>query len=126
MSKVVFNNRIGSFGLSDAALKLMFEMGSEYVKENPNYNAPNEYGNGITKKWWEPKYILDWNCPRHDNILVDVVSKLNHLANGPEASLQLATVVSQYIIETRDGLETVVQPQEINWITASNRLQIFS
>jgi hypothetical protein len=121
MAKVVFNNRVGAFGLSNAALKRMLELGSTYVKENPNYNAPNEFGDGTVVKWWEDKYIFDWDCPRHDDILVKVVGELGELANGHEATLQLADVVSKYIIMDSRGWEQVVQPQDIQWQIASNR-----
>ena len=57
MSKVVYNNRVGSFSLSDAALEKMVELGSQYVKKNPAYNAPNEFGDGTVTKWWESKYL---------------------------------------------------------------------
>lgn len=122
MAKVVYNNRVGAFGLSERALEKMAELGSQYVKENPEYNSPNEFGDGTVVKWWEGKYIFDWDCPRHDEILVKVVTELEYLANGPEASLQVADVVSKYIIMDAKGWEQVIQPQDIQWVEASNRL----
>ena len=122
MAKVVYNNRIGSFSLSDAALEKMVELGSQYVKENPEYNAPNEFGDGTVTKWWERKYIFDWDCPRHDEILVQVVTELGELANGANATLQTTDVVSKYIIMESKGWEQVIQPQDIQWVEVTNRL----
>lgn len=121
MAKVVFNNCIGGFALSNEALYRMVQLGSEYVKKNPDYEAINEYGDGTTVKWWEDEYIYDWDLPRHDDILVEVVSELGDRASGRNASLKLADVVSQYIIMDTRGMEQVIQPQEIQWQTASNR-----
>ena len=122
MSKVVYNNRVGAFSLSDTALEKMVELGSQYVKENPEYNAPNEFGDETAVKWWEGKYIFDWNCPRHDDILVQVVTELGELANGDNATLQTTDVVSKYIIMDTRGWEQVVQPQDIQWVEVTNRL----
>jgi len=120
MTKVVYNNRIGAFGLSNTALERMAELGSQYVKENPEYNAPNEFGDGTVAKWWEGEYIFDWDCPRHDEILVKVVTELGQLANGPEATLQTIDVASKYIIMPSKGWEQVVQPQDIQWVEVTN------
>ena len=122
MAKVVYNNCIGGFALSNDALYRMVQLGSEYIKPNPEFEATNDYGDGTTTKWWEAKYIYDWNLPRHDEILVKVVAELGDRANGPGASLKLADVVSQYIIMDTRGIEQVIQPQEIQWQTATNRL----
>lgn len=122
MAKVVYNNRVGAFSLSDAALEKMVELGSQYVKENPEYNTPNSFSAYNATKWWERKYIFDWDCPRHDEILVQVVTELGYFANGLEASLQVADVVSKYIIMDAKGWEQVIQPQDIQWVEASNRL----
>ncbi len=123
MAKVVYNNRIGSFSLSEKALERMFELGSKYVTENSEYNAPHTaYGEVGAKKWWEKKYVFDWDCPRHDPILVQVVSELGYLANGPEASLNMVDVLSKYIIMESKGWEQVIQPQDIQWVEVSNRL----
>ena len=122
MAKVVYNNRIGAFSLSDAALEKMVELGSQYVKENPEYNAPNEFSEYLATKWWERKYIFDWNCPRHDEILVQVVTELGELANGTEASLKTTDVVSKYIMMESKGWEQIIQPQDIQWVEVTNRL----
>jgi len=123
MAKVVYNNCVGQFGLSQQALEKMVELGSKYVKENPNYGTSYGEPDEISpKKWWEAKYIFDWDCPRHDEILVKVVSELGYFANGPKSSLELADVVSKYIIMSTNGMEQVIQPQDIQWQVASNRL----
>ena len=55
----------------------------------------------------------DWNIKRHDPILVQVVEEGN--AGHRFSDLRIAEVSDKYFINEYDGLETVVEPGDIEW-----------
>ena len=98
MFKVVINACYGGFGLSDEALDL-------YCSYK---NIP------------ESDELYYWDIERHDPDLIRVVEEL-----GPKASTNFSKLVIEeveeecYFISEYDGLESVVTPSSINWITPS-------
>ena len=55
---------------------------------------------------------------RHDPDLVKTVEDLGSKANGSYAHLKIKELKgNRYIIDEYDGLERVVEPDDINWIT---------
>jgi len=57
---------------------------------------------------------------RNDPILVAVVERLKDAANGKSASLKIQEIPSgmKYRIDEYDGLESVVTPDEYDWMIA--------
>lgn len=94
MTKVVYNNCYGGFGLSDKALERYNELKGKSL-DDP---------------------IYDWEISRHDPILVQVVEELGEEANGDFADLQIANIDGPYRIDEYDGSETVETPDSYDWI----------
>jgi len=93
--KIVINCCYGGFGLSE--------------KAKEKYS---QYNNALA----DPP--CDHLIPRHCPILIRVVEELGNEASHFMASLKVTEIEgSQYLIEECDGLETVVTPKELNWVT---------
>lgn len=59
----------------------------------------------------------EYGYPRHDPELVKTVEDLGSEANGSHALLKIKEIKGdRYIIKEYDGCETVVEPDDINWI----------
>lgn len=98
MTRVVFNNCFGGFGLSTTAAAL-------YAK----------------RKGVDSSAVYDFDIPRHDPDLLAVIDQLGlKNASGVCSKLEIVelTAGNKYRIEEYDGLETVQQPNCIDWITA--------
>ena len=103
LTKVVYNISYGSFSISDEALKRMQELGFT----------------GEFSKSWCPSKDAVWliDCPRHNPVLVQVVEELGSKANGFGSDLKIAEVFGPYRIEEYDGSESVIEPDDYEWIT---------
>ena len=72
-----------------------------------------------------PKSIVNGSYigNRHDDALVDCVETLGFSASPFRASPYLSVLMveelegNSYIIQEYDGVETVIEPKDINWIT---------
>ena len=91
--KVVYNNCYGGFSLSKEAIDLYKE---------------------LTGKSGE---ISEYGISRHDPALVKVVEILGKKANGYVADLRVKEIEgNKYRIEEYDGMESVVEPDDIEWV----------
>ena len=100
ITEVVYNDCYGGFSISLAALERMQELGFR----GDTYVANEEY-------------VALYDCERHDPILAQTVKELGFKANGNDACLRIALVAGPYRIEEYDGLETVYEPGDYDWIT---------
>ena len=142
MTKVVYNAKFGGFGLSREACERYWEIKGQQVwieqneqfksfdmftvwlvppekrltKPEPWYSAPVEERVAFNKQYSEQTWSGD-DVARHDPILVQVVEELGDKANGSCARLAIDEVSGPYKIDEYDGLETVVEPNGIDWIT---------
>ena len=116
MTKVVYNACYGGFGLSDEAIKLYAELAG--IEIYPWKNSRFTF-------WFleEPNGRSDVECfsvdsiERHDPILVQVVETLGDGANGSYANLCIAKISgNKYQISEYDGYETVIEPEDQDWI----------
>ncbi len=114
MTKVVINTCFGGFGLSQKAQARLHELGSVYVREL----TPLEREESVFHD--EDQYLLAYEIPRHDPLLVQVVEELG--AEAARVCSQLAVVEIQgtrYRVKEYDGLEHVETPEKFNWIDAT-------
>lgn len=95
MPKVVYNNCFGGFGLSEEAINWL---------KNKGLILEDDYA-----------YI---SIPRHHPLLVECVETLGHVANDQFSDLQIKEVENFYRIEEYDGAETVLEPKDIQYISA--------
>jgi hypothetical protein len=99
LTKVVYNTCCGGFSISPEALTRMQELG--FKDDAHVYNG----------------YAYIYDCPRHNPVLVQVVEELGKKANSPNSDLCIAQVFGPYRIENYDGSETVMEPDDYEWIT---------
>jgi hypothetical protein len=98
-TKVVYNTSIGEFSISREALTRMQELG--YTGDAGIHN--------------DCVYLYDY--ARHNPILVQVVEELGPKANSRHGCLRIAEVSGPYRIEEYDGWETVMEPDDYEWVT---------
>ncbi len=111
MHKVVYNACYGGFSLSNKAMDRMVELGYEGLILNPEYD-PSYKSFFASIKYWG-----DYDVPRHNPILVQVVEELGEKANGMCSELRIEEVDGPYRIEEYDGFETVKEPLDAqDWI----------
>lgn len=108
--KVVINRDFGGFGLSHEAVLRYAELKgiTLTVVKNDNSIVPYHYYNGEQK---EENYFCEYDIPRDDPVLIQVIEELGELANGRFASLHICEIpedVNWYISEY-DGLEHVAE-----------------
>lgn len=110
-NKVVYNACYGGFSLSKKAIQRLVELGAHEM-----LNEIKEHD----EVFQDFKYLGDnyrCNLSRHDNRLVQVVEELKEESGGSGAKLEIATILSnKYIIEEYDGMESVVEPNDLDWI----------
>lgn len=59
----------------------------------------------------------NYDAVRHDPFLVQVVEQLGEKANGRHAKLAIHNITSnKYKIDEYNGAESVVVPEEIDWV----------
>ena len=91
MAKVVYNAKYGGYGLSTDAIQWLK---NHFIAE-------------------EDVYELD----RHDPLLVQCVEVLGEKANDDFSYLKVKELKgSKYIIREYDGWESVIEPEDIDWI----------
>ena len=115
--KVVYNVRYGGFSISQECAQHMAERGSKEAQTMlDEYNDPN------TPEGWEATWYGHWGSDRHDPLLVEAVESLGRRAgeiyiNGGESQHGIRVLRgAKYIINEYDGLESVVEPDDIAWI----------
>lgn len=116
MTKIVYNNCYGGFGLSTEAVERYFELkGWTLVIDGGGYFA-HYYKDSIG----EGNYFSCREIDRADPVLVQVVEELGDKANGVCAKLAIRKLPSgtKYRIDVYDGNESVVTQDEYGWRTA--------
>lgn len=91
MIKVAYNSCYGGFSLSEEAEALYTKLGGK----------PMDYG----------EYC------RHDPILINVIETLGDDASARCSDIKIKTIEgNRYIIHEYDGLENVLEPNDISWV----------
>ena len=125
-NKVAYNSRYGGFSISMKCAKFMAAMGSLEAQQ-----MLKQYEDDGICQWWYGY----WEGTRHDPILVKAVEAIGYGAGEADyddrkgidqQQLQIYTLKhgTKYIIEEYDGLERVVEPDDINWITVQQPRQL--
>ena len=73
----------------------------------------------IARNWLREHYNISnfEELPRHDYRLVECVEVLGDKANSIISKLKIIEIEGRiYIIDEYDGKETVIEPDNINWI----------
>lgn len=115
MRKVVYNACYGGFSLSEDAVRLGREL-SRDERWGGIVLKGDKYDNGEECLSFHGGY-LDYDTPRHDEILVQVVEKLgSEKASGSFAKLKIAEIEGPYRIDEYDGFESVETPDSYDWV----------
>jgi hypothetical protein len=115
--KVVYNARYGGFSISQECAQLMAERGNEEARK-----MLGEFLDRDAPEGWESHWYGNWEGARHDPLLVEAVESLGRRAgeiyiNGGESQHGIRVLRgTKYIINEYDGLESVVEPDDIAWI----------
>ena len=116
--KVAYNACYGGFSLSREGVLLGRELSGDpkwggcmlkgELYDDGSGLATNDYGH------------LDYDFPRTDPVLIEVIEKLGKKANGTYASLAIAKVPKgeKYRIDEYDGVESVMRPDDYEWQVA--------
>lgn len=116
MKKVVYNDRHGGFAMSKIAAMWLAARGvDEAVLHLAELERESDH--------WGSDFYPD-SLARHSTLLVECVESLGEKANGSFSSLAITEVVDLYRIEDYDGLEQVVQPDQIRWTSAVNSPEV--
>jgi len=117
--KVVISNCKNGFSISRRCARYMADLGSLHARAmlRPEYMLSD----GNENSWYG---YLGYNYPRHCPILVKAVEAL-----GPRASCTTVSALSivtlkgrRYIINEHNGVESVTEPGDINWITIPSEI----
>lgn len=101
MNKVVVNNCYGGFSLSQKAIARLVELG---------WTDADTYS-------FSMRYPIR-NESRHDPLLVQTVEELGEAASGDFAHLIVKEIEGNvYRIEEYDGMEAVITPAQMSWVT---------
>lgn len=103
--KIVINTDYGGFGLSDQAFEKYLELkGIEYTK-----TAEESTFLGLSYYDKEGKYLCQYNIPREDPELVQIVETLGETANNWCSQLKVVEVPDdvKFYIHEYDGIECV-------------------
>jgi hypothetical protein len=124
MIKVVYNNRYGGFSISEKCAKYMSDHGCKHAQDLlKRYDEELE-----SERCWYGY----WQGDRHDPLLVEAVEWIGFGSGADdgehadsrlsrEPQLQIAEVTSgRYFIREYDGGETVIEPQDIDWIVVQS------
>lgn len=97
MHKIAYNNCFGGFELSEAAIQWLIS-------------------HGKTREWCNScEYFYEL---RHDPLLIQCIEELGQKANGQCSQLAIKEIdADRYQIYDYDGSESVMTPNNINWIT---------
>ena len=118
MTKIAYNACYGGFSLSRAAVIRGREISGDpkwagctlkgEMYDDGSGPATDDYGH------------LDYNHPRTDPVLVQVIEELGRKADGMCAKLAIAKVPNgkKYRIDEYDGIESVMKQDDYEWQTA--------
>jgi len=101
--KVVINTDFGGFGLSDEAIQLYSDLSKANLVKGDHKMY---YYDGD-----EERPFMEWEMPRDDEFLVQVVEKLGEDANGLYSDLKVVEIPDDvnWYIEEFDGREHVAE-----------------
>tara|TARA_Y100001935_G_scaffold249348_2_gene247810 strand:+ start:189 stop:563 length:375 start_codon:yes stop_codon:yes gene_type:complete len=108
--KFVVNTCYGGFGLSDAAIDRLIELGLQPAVERISGETDDNYRYRA--------YVSPFsNGDRFHPLLVQVVEELGKVASGDCSQLQIAEFKPEYLldklVEEHDGYETVQWPAQL-------------
>lgn len=113
-NKIVYNSCYGGFSLSKEAIILGRKLSGDNRWAGVLL-AGEEYKNGEKCEFFYGS--IEYDFPRHDKVLVDVVEKLGENASGTCSDLDIFIIEgNQYRIDEYDGLESVVEPNVEEWV----------
>lgn len=104
--KIVINSCFGGFGVSNAAVLRMRELGSAQSLPPRTVLKGEEYGDGTVCDRDYRSHVLD---DRTDPVLVRVVEEMGDAANGAMAKLKVIEIPDgvSWEIDEYDGVESI-------------------
>lgn len=116
MYKIAINKCYGGFNLSFQAVAYIFDNMSQEEK----HEVKKDYNKEDTSDCWTIKDHIAYevkSLPRHHKLLVEAIEKFGEEAGGMCSALEVVEIKgSKYIIKEYDGYESIVEPEDIEWI----------
>jgi len=118
--KVIYNNCFGGFGISKVCAEWMAERGHEGAIDLLKHDREWQEDENDSYHGWSSG---SFSCDRHDPMLVEAVEVLGDIANGDVSELKVCTLMhgNRYMIDQYDGMENVVEPEDIRWTYVTTR-----
>jgi hypothetical protein len=118
MTKIVYNDSYGGFGLSVEAFRRARELSGD-----PRWGCDGEYDplEKVSPSFVSNmQYVSDPEVPRSDPYLVAVVGEMGEAASGPYAKLRVIDLPpgTLYRIDEYDGKESVMAQSDYEWSVA--------
>ena len=113
--KVIINKCYGGYGLSETAVKWLYENGTPYIKKR------KEISNDANLKGYRVDDVvatdISYDFPRHNLDIVRCVETICEEANGEYADLVIVEIEgNRYRIDGYDGYERIVLPKDEEYI----------
>ena len=107
--KVAYNSMYGGFSLSFRCMNWLADRGHPIAIEAIGYTP------------FKGLNDFDWPGHRHDPLLVLAIESLgSEVCSTDVSSIQLYELIGdRYIIRDYDGLETVLEPNSIEWVSVT-------
>ncbi len=117
--KVAFNARYGGFSISMKCAEVMAGMGSDEAQK-----MLKQYEDDGICQWW----YGTWEGTRHDPILIRAIEMIGYGSGhcdtewvsedrtDQQIKIYKLKHGTRYIIHEYDGLESVVEPEDVKWI----------
>lgn len=113
MTKVIYSNCFGGFGLSNEAIRMYLKLkGIEFREKNESFGNLFEYDED-----GKVEYFSVYDLDRADPILIQVVETLGAKANSRFSDLKIIDLPpgTKYRIQEYDGNEWVETEDGIDW-----------
>lgn len=123
MTKVVYNDCYGGFGLSDEAVELyLTKKGVDFTSKEGQFSSLT--GSSF---YVDGEYFSTYDIDRADSTLVEVIEELGERANTCFSKLKIADIKpgESYRIDEYDGIESVMTVDDYDWKTAQELYMIY-
>lgn len=119
--KIVINDCIGGFGLSDEAIELYLTKSGQTPFYKQEYNGFNMYSSEPFVKdgkvyITDGKIFQEHNLARNDPILIEVIEQLGKKADGEHAELKIVDIPDDVKWEiTQHGGNETIREKSRSW-----------
>lgn len=114
---VAYNACYGGFSLSVDAVRRAREISGNPLWGGPCLDGDKLKSGGVVDQF-RTFDLAHVEVPRHDSVLIQVIKEMGEAANGAFAALSIRELPAgtRYRIDEYDGMESVMTPDDYDWI----------